>query len=335
MNSPYQICLFEDNISASLTPYQLARPCYTIPNGFYNLVDRISFYEPNIPLSLICQSDHELFLNKRYPKINTNLLNKSLPTLYINARCNFSHNYLMSILNNINPEKNYLYIKEQTVVGLFCNDNLNETVFQHLLQAPSFDSLIKITRDQCIVEEKKFIQLISNWWDYLEHLNSNLVMDFNAYSKKSLIEGDISSFTSLTNDQNMYIDRLSKVSEYVSLDASNGPIIISDHVTIKPFVRIEGPCFIGSHTTINSQADIASSYIGHHCKIGGEVKRSIIQSYSNKSHAGFIGDSIVGEWVNLGAGTTTSNLKLSYGQISSYDIFNNESKNSGSQFLGC
>ncbi len=335
VNKPFQICLFEDDVAASLTPYQLSRPSYTVPNGFYNLVDRIQLYEPEIPLTLICQPHHELLLKKRYPKLHVNILNKSLPTFYINARSNFSSNYLTTILNKIDSEKNYLFIKEQSVIGLFCNDTFNDQVFQLLLTAPSFESIIKLTREKCTVEEKKFVQLVSNWWDYLDHLNNNLVMDFNAFSKKSLLEGDISSFTTLINDQNMYIDHLSNVNEYVSLDASNGPIIIMDHVTIKPFVRIEGPCFIGSHSTINAHSDIASSFIGHHCKIGGEVKRSIIQSYSNKSHYGFVGDSIIGEWVNLGAGSTTSNLKLSYGQISSHDIFTNESKNTGSQFLGC
>ena len=335
MNKPFQICLFEDDVAAALTPYQLGRPCYTIPNGFYNLIDRIQMYEPNVPLSLICKPNHEIFLRKRCPKISINILNKSLPTLYINARCNFSSNYLKSIVGKINPEKNYLYIKEQAVVAIYCSDQLNESVFHHLLTTPSFDAIVKKTREHCIVEEKKLIQLVNNWWDYLDQLNSNLVMDFNAFTKKSLLEGDISSFSSLTNDRNMYIDHLSKVSEYVSLDASNGPIIIMDHVTIKPFVRIEGPCFIGSHTIINSNADIASSYIGNNCKIGGEVKRCIVQQYTNKSHAGFIGDSVIGEWVNIGAQSTTSNLKLSYGPISSYDLYSKEIKNTGLQFLGC
>ena len=334
VNKPFQICIFEDDIATTLTPYQLTRPCYTIPNGFYNLIERIQLYLPTVPLTLLCRANQELFLKKRCPKLSINQLNKSLPTLYINGRCNFSNHHLQTLLHDINPEKNYLFIKEQSVLGLFCHDDLNESVFQQLLTTPSFDSLIKLTRKECIVEEKKYIQLISHWWDYLDQLDANLSMDFDAFSKKSLLEGDISSFTTLINDQNMYIDHLSKVSEYVSLDASNGPIIIMDHVTIKPFVRIEGPCYIGSHSTIHSHADISNSFISHHCKIGGEVKRCIIQSYTNKGHVGFIGDSLLGEWVNLGAGTTTSNLKLSYGSISAQDLDTNAQKNTGCQFLG-
>ena len=134
MNKPFQICLFEDDVAASLTPYQLSRPSYTVPNGFYNLVDRIQLYEPEIPLTLICQPHHELLLKKRYPKLHVNILNKSLPTFYINARSNFSSNYLTTILNKIDSEKNYLFIKEQSVIGLFCNDTFNDQVFQLLYQ---------------------------------------------------------------------------------------------------------------------------------------------------------------------------------------------------------
>ena len=167
---------------------------------------------------------------------------------------------------------------------------------------------------------------------HLDQFAAAFESDFNFYAKKSLIEGDISSFTMLTNDSNMAISRTAKVHEYVSIDASNGPVIIMDNVTIKPFSRIEGPCYIGPNTTIQTQADIAGSYIGEHCKVGGEVKQSIIQSYTNKGHHGYLGDSLVGEWVNLGAGTTTSNLKLSYGNIQTKSGPANDLSSSNRQF---
>ena len=273
VNNAFQICIFEDYIATKLSPYQLTRPCYTVPSGFYNLVERMHLYLPNVPITLQCQSHHEVFLRKRFPKLSINKLNKSLPTLFINGRSTFSQNHLNALLNDINSDKNYLFIKEQAVVGLFCRDELNETIFQQLLTTPGFDELIKTARQQCLVEEKKYIQLTSNWWDYLANLSANLVMDFDQFSKKSLLEGDISSFAMLTNDQNMYIDHSSKISEYVSLDASNGPIVIMDNVTVKPFVRIEGPCYIGSNSTIHSHADISQTFIGNHCKVG--VKLSI------------------------------------------------------------
>lgn len=107
-----------------------------------------------------------------------------------------------------------------------------------------------------------------------------------------------------------------KIPEFVAFNAAGGPIIIDDNVTIEPFVYIEGPCYIGQNCTIKSHAQIRhATSIGHDCKIGGEVSSSIIQPYTNKAHHGFIGDSYIGSWVNLGAGTTCSNLKNTYGPV--------------------
>lgn len=101
------------------------------------------------------------------------------------------------------------------------------------------------------------------------------------------------------------------------IDASNGPVIIDSHVTIMPQSTIIGPAYIGKHTKIKVGAKIyPNTSIGEWCKVGGEVEDSIIQGFSNKQHDGFLGHSFIGEWVNLGAGTDTSDLKNTYGKIS-------------------
>ena len=91
MNNPFQICIFEDQDALNLTPYQLTRPSFTIPCGFYNLVERIQLMLPNHTVSLLCQKHYEPFLKKRFPKLQVNFLNKSLPTLFINGRSVFSN----------------------------------------------------------------------------------------------------------------------------------------------------------------------------------------------------------------------------------------------------
>jgi UDP-N-acetylglucosamine diphosphorylase/glucosamine-1-phosphate N-acetyltransferase len=310
------------------------RPCYTIPNGFYNLIDRIRTFAPAVPLTVLCDSNQEIYIKKRYPKLHLNRLNKSLPTLYINGRCWFSKSHFATLTKDITPNKNYIYIKDNAICGLYCNDDLNYRVFNDLLNAPSFDFLIKEIRQHGVVEEKKFVQFVSHWWDYLDMLSNSISHDFDDFFKKSLLEGDISSFTRLINDRNMFIDHMSKVNDYVVLDATNGPIVIEENAVIQPFVHIEGPCFIGKNTTIYSQSTLSACYIGHDCKIGGEVSQSLIQSYTNKRHAGYMGNSLVGEWVNIGSGSSISNLKLSYGAISSMNLKDSEIKPTGQQFLG-
>lgn len=91
----------------------------------------------------------------------------------------------------------------------------------------------------------------------------------------------------------------------------NGPIIIDDNVFIYSNAAIEGPVYIGESAKIKIGAAIYENVsIGRFCKVGGEVEQSIFMDYSNKQHAGFIGHSYIGSWVNLGADTNNSDLKI-------------------------
>jgi len=100
------------------------------------------------------------------------------------------------------------------------------------------------------------------------------------------------------------------------LDASNGPIIIDEGATVRLGAVIIGPAYIGPYSTILDQALIkANTAIGPSCKVAGELGGTIIQGHTNKAHDGHIGDSWIGEWVNLGAGTTNSNLLNTYGEV--------------------
>ena len=101
------------------------------------------------------------------------------------------------------------------------------------------------------------------------------------------------------------------------LDASKGPIMIADHARIGANAVIVGPCYIGIHMNVMPLSHVRpGTTIGPMCKVGGEVSNSIMLGYSNKSHEGYLGDSYLGKWVNFGAGTITSNLKNTYGEIS-------------------
>ncbi len=117
------------------------------------------------------------------------------------------------------------------------------------------------------------------------------------------------------------------------LDASQGPIIIGNNVQIMPQATILGPAYIGDNSVIKIGAKLYQNVsIGESCRVGGEVKNSIFQSYANKQHDGFVGDSFLSEWVNLGADTNTSNLKNTYSQIKI--TIENEEINTGMVFLG-
>jgi UDP-N-acetylglucosamine diphosphorylase/glucosamine-1-phosphate N-acetyltransferase len=120
----------------------------------------------------------------------------------------------------------------------------------------------------------------------------------------------------LVNAQDIHAEPDVKVAPGVVLDASKGPILLSTGAEIGANCVIEGPCHIGPYARVTPLSMIRpGTSIGAWCRIGGEVTNSIIHDFSNKSHDGFVGDSCVGDWVNMGAGTTTSNLKGTYGLI--------------------
>jgi len=119
------------------------------------------------------------------------------------------------------------------------------------------------------------------------------------------------------------------------LDADEGPIFIDDEVIIQPGAIISGPCAILKGSVISLGAKIRpNTTIGPYCKIGGEVSQVVFQGYSNKSHDGFLGSSVIGEWCNFGAGTNNSNLKNNYSEIKIWDYTEEKLMASGLQYFG-
>jgi len=100
----------------------------------------------------------------------------------------------------------------------------------------------------------------------------------------------------------------------VVFDANAGPIVLESGVEVRAGTRLEGPLWAGANTQLLG-GPIRSSAIGPHCKVRGEVSHCVFLGYANKSHDGFVGHSVIGRWVNLGAGTITSDLKNTYGPV--------------------
>lgn len=125
------------------------------------------------------------------------------------------------------------------------------------------------------------------------------------------------------------------ISPYVHFIAdTNNPIVINSNSKIDAFCYIEGPVYIGKNSEIKPHSQIKhNSCIGDVCKVGGELESTVFSSYSNKQHYGFIGNSFIGEWVNIGAGTSNSDLKNTYGNIKIE--YQNKIIETNEQFLGC
>src|SRR5206468_4782332 len=117
----------------------------------------------------------------------------------------------------------------------------------------------------------------------------------------------------------------------VVFDASAGAIYVGAGTTVHAFTRLVGPCYIGRDSVIlGDRVGICS--IGDHCKVRGEMSNTIMVGHANKGHDGFVGHSYMGRWVNLGAGTITSNLKNTYGPVTLWTP--SGMRDTGMQFLG-
>ncbi|MEK7298469.1 MAG: hypothetical protein AAB066_01105, partial [Candidatus Margulisiibacteriota bacterium] len=129
-----------------------------------------------------------------------------------------------------------------------------------------------------------------------------------------VIKGDLRPFAALEKEEQIFVGSHTVIEDFAVLNANNGPIYIDSDVVVEAHTRIEGPAYIGRGARIMG-GKITASSVGPHCKVAGEVSHSVFLSHSNKAHAGFIGHSYIGQWCNLGAMTTTSNLKNTYGNI--------------------
>ncbi len=178
------------------------------------------------------------------------------------------------------------------------------------------------------------VLLINHPWDLLEHQHAALVEDFSAFGpacESPPLAGAASIH--LLAPENIHIAPGVKLYPGVVLDATNGPIIIETGTEIRAHAVITGPVHIGKNCLIRTLADIREdNSFGPGSRVGGEVLGSIFLGHANKQHHGFVGQSIVGQWANLGAGTTTSNLKNTYGTIRM--PINGVDESTGKKFLG-
>lgn len=126
-----------------------------------------------------------------------------------------------------------------------------------------------------------------------------------------------------------------EVSPTAVLNAENGPIVIDENTVVRPLAVINGPAYVGPGSTVLEHALVkANTAIGPVCKVAGEIGGTIFQGYANKGHAGHLGDSWIGEWVNLGADTTNSNLLNTYTEITARPTPDAKMEKTGHTFLG-
>lgn len=165
-------------------------------------------------------------------------------------------------------------------------------------------------------------------WDFVATLGDQLNEDIPRRAKSLIMAApDLTVY----GKGAVFVEEGAEVGPNVVFDVSAGPILVRQGAVISPFSHLVGPLYVGSQAQVLGDR-VASSSIGDACKVRGELSNSIFIGHANKGHAGFVGHSYLGRWVNLGALTTTSNLKNTYGSVQLWT--RSGLRNTGQQFLG-
>lgn len=319
------ICLFEGIYYSRLLPLVYFRPTYDLRCGILTLREKVQHYFPNTPISLHCRGYLSDLVKQQNPGLLVNEI-KGKSCLFLNGRVIADS----KLAEQLSTDTDTLFVKGETIIAArVSGSKLNSLKhrLKDLFTFSDFNDLVKKEVDANVIYYP---------WDLISNNGEQLISDFSLLTSKvdgSKIKGKVYAGAHLLNEDKIFIDEGAKVKPGVVLDAESGPIYIGKDAKIFPNAVIEGPAFIGNKSAIKIGAKIyENTSIGEVCKVGGEVEGSIIHSYSNKQHDGFLGHSYLGMWVNLGADTNNSDLKNNYGSVKV--IINGEQVDSGSMLVG-
>jgi UDP-N-acetylglucosamine diphosphorylase/glucosamine-1-phosphate N-acetyltransferase len=165
-------------------------------------------------------------------------------------------------------------------------------------------------------------------WDLTARLGDMLAADIAALSAGA---EDPPSHVAVLGGHGAHVERGAYFEPYVLIDTTEGPVLVRRGARVAAFTRLVGPCVIGEDVHVLG-GKIRGCSIGEHSRVHGELSGTIFIGHANKAHDGFVGDSVLGRWVNVGAGTITSNLKNSYGEVSLWTP--DGTRRTGQTFLG-
>lgn len=216
-------------------------------------------------------------------------------------------------------EKGVAYIKDGELVAVYLGEAAAAAVLPALRKGePLTNEDLQMFLDVATMKrEVPQATLLRYPWQLIDHSAELISAEFPIATEGKESEGKLEQGAIIYGGDasRVYLGKGALVHPTVVLDVTNGPIFIGDNTIVHPPTRIEGPTYIGKGTWIVGGKIREGSNIGDVCRVGGEVEESIIHGYSNKYHDGFLGHAYVGEWVNLGALTTNSDLKDTYGSV--------------------
>jgi UDP-N-acetylglucosamine diphosphorylase / glucose-1-phosphate thymidylyltransferase / UDP-N-acetylgalactosamine diphosphorylase / glucosamine-1-phosphate N-acetyltransferase / galactosamine-1-phosphate N-acetyltransferase len=303
------LCLFEDSRSNNFLPLTYFRPVYDLRCGMLSLRERIVAYLSPRSISLFAREYLVPTLKEENPGVDVNHVSAS-SCLFVNGRTIMN----AAIAKQLKGSGDRLFLSKGEIVAVRLRG-------ENLVRAMSsgYADAIDLSNVGGVPTTDVDATLASYPWDLVYANENELANDFVLLTKKSngiAKQAIVHRAATLIGKKYIHVGRKSAIGAGAVLDASAGAIFIGNDVKIFPTAVLEGPCFVGDGSMIKVGAKIyGNTSIGPVCKVGGEVEHSIFHSHANKQHDGFLGHSYIAPWVNLGAGTTTSNLKNTYGSV--------------------
>jgi len=295
--------LFDGNVRNQLLPFTFTRPVADIRIGILTIREKWEHL-----LGFTTSTVTEDYLSDKYPFVE---LEKNI---LINASFLPSEN-LANIVKGL--EENQAVFFEDEPIAFFASEG-QEVDFE------TFDVIQYAYKD---------VLRIEHTWDIFSKNAEAIKRDFEMLTEGRESE-PIPEGIWAKNPENIFIEEGASI-EFCTLNASEGPIYIGKDAEIMEGALVRGPFALCQHATLKMGAKIYSgTTIGPHSKVGGEVSNSIIFGYSNKGHDGFLGNSVLGEWCNLGADTNNSNLKNNYAEVRLWDYETKRFAKTGLQFCG-
>ncbi|MBT5614814.1 MAG: glucose-1-phosphate thymidylyltransferase [Flavobacteriales bacterium] len=290
------VILFDSNRS-NFYPLSYTRPISEFRIGILTIKEKWTHYYKNI------STKTEDYLVSKYP------IRKQKENLWIDA----------SVL----PSKELKTELDSLRNGELLESNGKIIAFKNLNY--SFKNLNKINTSI-------LVNSIENICDIFSDNGREIEADFKLLTKAR--KSQKISDTNTVIGKHIFVEKGAKISCSI-LNAENGPIYIGKNTEIMEGAIIRGPFAMGENAVLKMGAKIyGPTTLGPHCKVGGEVNNSVFFGYSSKAHDGFLGNSVIGEWCNLGADTNNSNLKNNYTEIKLWNYEMERFKKTGLQFCG-
>ena len=299
--------LFDDTTRINMLPLTFTRPVAEIRFGILTIREKWEFY-----LKSKTSTKTEEYLSKKFPLVFA----IDADNLWING--SFSPNEkLIEEIKSLKPQQALLL---SNVLIAANSGDLKEFDFKNIESFTKFQSHAVAMR-------------IENPWDIFSKNGEAIQADFHLITKgrKSIA---LSSTNKVLGDENDFVEEGAQV-ECAILNATTGPIYIGKDSEIMEGSIVRGPFALCEHSALKLGAKIyGPTPVGPHSTVGGEVNNSVIIGYSNKGHDGFLGNSVLGEWCNIGADSNNSNLKNNYAEVKLWNYEKERFVNTGLTFCG-